>query len=335
MKKLLLIASTILMQLGFTQAQVAKKTIVEHFTNTKCSICASRNPGFHTNLSANPAIQSISIHPSSPYATCFLSQQNTSDNNARTNYYGIFGGTPRLVINGSVIPTSQNYSLASLFSPFVSQSNFIINIKQFAVGADSIRSEIVIKRIALGAPTGTASLFAGLVEDTVFGNGGNGESQHYNVLRRALFSPQGQVINLPMNVGDSIIFNRTENFDFVWNTSRMRTLAILQEEINKQVIQSELSSTEQIGAPTLLNPKYNNETFNIYPNPARQYITIAIKEQKLVNYELINQVGQVILNGKISNKQRINISHLSDGIYYVKLFDACEIKTCKILVSNN
>jgi hypothetical protein len=77
MKKLTLFAASLLLNLGLIYAQVAKKTIVEHFTNTKCSICASRNPGFHTNLNANPAIQSISIHPSSPYSTCFLSQQNT------------------------------------------------------------------------------------------------------------------------------------------------------------------------------------------------------------------------------------------------------------------
>jgi hypothetical protein len=69
MKKLLLIVGLILMQFVYTQGQVAKKIIVEHFTNTKCSICASRNPGFHTNLSANPTVQSISIHPSSPYST--------------------------------------------------------------------------------------------------------------------------------------------------------------------------------------------------------------------------------------------------------------------------
>lgn len=90
-------------------AQVPRNIIVEHFTNTKCSVCASRNPGFQTNLNAHPDVRQISIHPSSPYSTCLLSQQNTVDNDARTNYYGVYGGTPRLVINGTVISASVNY----------------------------------------------------------------------------------------------------------------------------------------------------------------------------------------------------------------------------------
>jgi hypothetical protein len=334
MKKIFLFITAVFLEMAFVQAQVAKKKIVEHFTNTKCSICANRNPGFHTNLNANPSVESISIHPSSPYSTCFLSQQNTSDNDARTNYYGVYGGTPRLVINGSVIPSSQNYSLASMFSPFVSQSNFTININQYTVGTDSIRSEIAIKRIATGAPTGTASLFAGLVEDTVFGNGGNGETQHYNVLRRVLFTPQGQVINLPSNVGDSILLNKTENFNQVWNTNRMRTVAILQEEISKLVIQSELSGTAQIGATTLIKKNNNIKLLDVYPNPASQYITVVGNEQQVFNYELSNQVGQVISHGKISNQQRINVSFLPDGIYNVKFFNACDVSTCKIVVKH-
>jgi hypothetical protein len=246
----------------------------------------------------------------------------------------VYGGTPKLVINGSVIPSSQNYSLASMFSPFVSQSNFTININQYAVGTDSIRSEIVIKRIAAGAPIGTASLFAGLVEDTVFGNGGNGETQHYNVFRRALFTPQGQVVNLPINLGDSIIFNKTENFNQIWNTNRMRTVAILQEEISKLVIQSGLSSTLQIGAATLIKSNNSLNSISVYPNPASQYITVIGNEQQVFNYELSNQFGQVILNGKISNQQRINVSFLADGIYNVKFFNACEVSTCKIVVKH-
>jgi hypothetical protein len=334
MKKLSLIAATVFLQLTLAQAQVTKKTIVEHFTNTKCGICASRNPGLNSNLNANTQAQRISIHPSSPYSTCFLSQQNTSDNDARTNYYGVFGGTPKLVINGVPISTSQNYADAAMFTPFVSTSSFTIGIKQFSVGVDSIRSEIVIKRIAIGAPTGTASLFAGLVEDTVFGNGGNGEAQHYNVFRRALFTSQGQIVSLPLNIGDSLVLNKTENFNSVWNSSRIRTVAILQEEISKEVIQSELSSTEQIGATTLLKSTGFNASISIFPNPANQYITVVGNEQKVINYELSNQFGQVMMNGKISNQQRINVSFLADGIYNAKFFNECEVSTYKIVVKH-
>jgi hypothetical protein len=321
-------------QISIAKGQVTKKIIVEHFTNTKCGICASRNPGFQNNLNANPAVQSISIHPSSPYSNCYLSQQNTSDNDARTNFYGVYGGTPRLVINGSPISTSQNYADASLFTPFLSQSNFTISIKQFSVSNDSIRSEISIKRIANGAPTATASLFAGLVEDTVFGNGGNGETKHYNVLRRALFTPQGQVISLPVNIGDSIVLNKVEQFSAIWNSSRIRTVAILQEEVSKQVIQSELSSTTQIGATTITVNNYNLPTPSVFPNPANQYIVVQAQALKVYNYMLSNELGQVVAEGNIGNQQKINTTSLNEGIYFLKFFDNCEVGTSKIIVKH-
>lgn len=331
MKKSILIFLTIVCT-NIAFAQVSKKTIVEHFTNTKCSICASRNPGLNANLNANPNVLRISIHPSSPYANCFLSQQNTSDNDARTNYYNVYGGTPKLVINGTAISTSQNYADAAMFTPFVSQTPFTISIQQFAVGQDSIRSEISIKRIAAGAPIGNASLFAALVEDTVFGNGGNGENLHFNVMRRALFTPQGQLVTLPVNIGDSIVMQKTESFNSTWNNSRMRTVAILQDDISKEVIQSELSSTQQIVA-TSLNALENEQLqISVYPVPASYYVNLYMNKTTSFNYSINNQYGQQLQNGKISNGQKINISQLSDGIYFIIIANANCTETLKFIV---
>src|SRR5260221_7207968 len=78
-------------------AQVAKKIIVEHFTNTDCSICAALDPGFYANLNAHPGVLHLSIHPSAPYPNGLLYKQNATANDARTNYYGVYGSTPRLV----------------------------------------------------------------------------------------------------------------------------------------------------------------------------------------------------------------------------------------------
>jgi hypothetical protein len=334
MKKLSLLALSLLLQLSFSQAQVSKKMIVEHFTNTLCGICANRNPGLTSNLNANPQVQRITINPSSPYSSCFLSQQNAMQNDARANYYGVFGGTPKLVINGSAISTSQNYADAAMFTPFISQSNFTINVKQFAVGIDSIRSEITIKRIAAGAQSGNASLFAALVEDTVFGNGGNGELLHFNVMRRALFTSQGQIIALPMNVNDSLVLNKTENFNTVWNSSRMRTVAILQEEVSKLLIQSELSSTEQISATTALAHPMSKNAIKVYPNPANSFITIKLSNFEVANFTLSNQLGQVVINDIVSEQKNIDVSDLPEGIYFVKLYNSKQVETTKVLIKH-
>jgi hypothetical protein len=107
--------------LSFTkiQAQAVPQTaIVNHFTNSRCGVCANRNPGFYTNLRQQTNTLHIAFHPSSPYSTCVFSIENPSENDDRTNFYGIYGGTPRLVINGNVIPAAQNYALSAMFTPY-------------------------------------------------------------------------------------------------------------------------------------------------------------------------------------------------------------------------
>lgn len=314
------------------KAQVPKKTIVEHFTNSKCSICASRNPGLNANLNANPQVERISIHPSAPYSTCFLSQQNTIDNDARTNYYNIYGSTPKLLINGTLISTSQNYADAAIFTPFISSTNFNIQIKQFAIGNDSLRSEIIIKRVAMGTPNGNANLFAALVEDTVFGNGGNGENLHFNVMRKSLFLPQGESISLPVNIGDSLVLNKTSVFNSIWNHHRMRTVAILQEELSKQLIQSELSSTEQIVTSASLLEKDINNIIMVYPNPSNRYITVKLPGMNSHTVEIYNTLGKLILSSNFNEQERIDISNLSNGVYLLRAYNECSNLSNTIVV---
>src|SRR5688572_6916976 len=121
MKKLTLLSLIFISSVAI--AQVPKKVIVEHFTNTKCSICASKNPGFYTNLAAHPGVLHLSVYPSSPYAACLLSQQTQPESDARTNYYGIYGGTPRFIIQGTVLPSNTNYADASIFTPYTGQTS--------------------------------------------------------------------------------------------------------------------------------------------------------------------------------------------------------------------
>lgn len=207
MKKAIVTICLSLQLIGLTtKGQVAKKVITEHFTNTVCSICASKNPGFYTNLNSQSGVIHLAIHPSSPYSSCILNQHNVTENDARTNYYGVYGSTPRIVIQGSVIPSSANYSSASLFSPFLSQNSpASIKIKQYKYGNDSIRSRIVIKTEALHS-LGSLKLFVALAEDTIFYSSPNGETKHYDVFRKSLTGTSGVTVTLPSTVGDSVIF---------------------------------------------------------------------------------------------------------------------------------
>ncbi len=67
----------------------------------------------------------------------------------------------------------------------------------------------------------------------------------------------------------------------------------------------------------------NNQSsiINVYPNPARNIITIKMTDDRLQNTELVvlNAKGSILLKQKIqSTNQQLNISNLSQGIYFIR-----------------
>ncbi|HXB39824.1 MAG TPA: T9SS type A sorting domain-containing protein [Bacteroidia bacterium] len=61
--------------------------------------------------------------------------------------------------------------------------------------------------------------------------------------------------------------------------------------------------------------------FGIYPNPANDFLTIILDKQGNNNVEIINTLGETVKQINIGETQnKISISDLASGIYYVKVF---------------
>ena len=177
-----LITSIVILLSVHVGAQVAQNIVVEHFTNTRCGICANRNPGFYSNLENHPDVFHISFHPSSPYSNCVLNNHNTAENDARTNFYNNYGSTPKFVVQGDKITGATDVSKPALFTPYDGMMSPIeLKIKQH-ISVDSIHSDVVVKTVASHS-LGTVKLFVAVAEDTVFYNAPNGENEHYDVFR--------------------------------------------------------------------------------------------------------------------------------------------------------
>ncbi len=72
----------------------------------------------------------------------------------------------------------------------------------------------------------------------------------------------------------------------------------------------------------MLNEFVNNPTFDIYPNPANDFIVIAskAKQSQSKNIELYNIQGQLVKQFKVANSElKIQVGDLEKGIYFVKL----------------
>jgi hypothetical protein len=311
----------LLLQLGIAaSAQVALRPIAEHFTNTKCSICASKNPALYANLAANPSVLHLSIHPSSPYPTCILNQQNKADNDARTNFYGIYGSTPKLLLNGSLHPGS-NFGSPSLFEPLLNQTTpFDIGIAQQKSANGNYETRVVVKAVAQHSLQ-QALLFVGLAEDTVFVNGGNGEPTHPNVLRRALTVPGGMTIDLPTSPGDSTVFEFSGTADMVWDFDRIYSIAILQTTTDKAVLQSGRTDTSSSSDPVSADDEAMHlPIFRLFPNPAHDRLTIENSGTTPFDLAIYSNDGKLVLQRKQNDAQAmISVASLRNGFYFVTL----------------
>jgi hypothetical protein len=295
----------------FTFAQISKTNIVEHFTNTNCSICANQNPGIQTTLNSYPNVLHIAFHPSAPYAACVFSMSNPIENDARTNFYNIYGGTPRLIVNGTLTTTANlNSALTALNS---STTNFSLTAKQLFITPDSVEVIVSIKKMAADTLT-QAFLFAGAKEDTINQTTANGETVHHNVFRKALSVTSGDAVSLPTNINDSVTFSYSYKILPTWNPARMQTIAILQEA-NKQVINA-AESTNTVSIPTTIKDN-NLELAKIYPNPSSDIITIN-STVYITDFELFSIQGTSLLKGKLANN-KISVANMPNGNYILKL----------------
>lgn len=311
MKKILLVLLTSFIG-QVINAQIVKTNIVEHFTNSNCSICANQNPGIYTTLGNNPNVLHITFHPSAPYAACVFSMANPIENDARTNFYNIYGGTPRLIVNG-VLTTTANLS-STLSSLSTSMTNFHVKTTQQFITPDSILVNVIVKKIAADTMT-QALLFAGAKQDTINQTTGNGESIHQDVFRKGLTSMTGNSITLPTNINDSTVYIFNYKVAPTWIASRMQTIAILQNPMTKSVINASESSNI-ISTPTGIT-SMQTKRINVYPNPATSVLYVE-NISNYTAYEIINYTGSLVEKATIE-RSSIPIAHLSNGLYILKL----------------
>ncbi len=77
---------------------------------------------------------------------------------------------------------------------------------------------------------------------------------------------------------------------------------------------------------------YTAENMKVYPNPANNQINISA-EHNITNVTVVNVVGQVISNENINtNFHTVNVSSLTNGIYFVKATINNEVVTQKVVV---
>jgi len=71
---------------------------------------------------------------------------------------------------------------------------------------------------------------------------------------------------------------------------------------------------------TGIDPLETFDNMNLYPNPAQDFFTVSVPENKKFEYVIYNQLGQEVTVGLVkSGQQTIDIKNLEYGVYFVIL----------------
>lgn len=319
MKRLLMLLSLALTaQYRSGAQQVPKQIVVEHFTNTYCSVCANRNPGFYNNLAGFPQVLHIAYHPSSPYPACPLNQQNKPENDDRTNFYGVYGGTPRLVIQGEALPAAADYNAATIFSSRLGEtSSFEMSTRLERLDATTLGITVMIRKTDTSS-LASLDLYAVLAEDTLNFTGNNGETLQQDVFRKSFFGTLPLVVNAPLNVGDSVSQTRTLTVNSAWNLPQCYALAMVSTP-DKKIVQASRSGRVP-GIPTGIRQLQGKDAFRIYPVPAKDRLWLSGEFSTTVVVRVLDVLGKKVLEQKISRREDfIDLAHLPQGVYFLKI----------------
>ncbi len=256
MKKTTLIVASLLMLFSLkANAQNERMLLLESFTNTGCGPCAAYNPAMDALIAANPdKVAAIKYHVNWPSAADPMYLHNTTENGARTSYYGV-NSVPHVVIDGnrySSNPAQLNQNiinqLQSLESPMEMRLSYEVD------EAENTITVHVMGRTST-AVEGNFKLYVGVIEREIHFNsapGPNGERDFYSVMKKLLPGSGGQALGSLNSIDSYFAYTYTWELANIYDMSQLDAIAWVQNSVSKEVVQACKSSEN-------MEPFYANE----------------------------------------------------------------------------
>lgn len=332
MKKLVLPLFALFLTLGLDAQSSAKKYILlEHFTNSRCSVCASRNPAFYSLINQPQYaddIHHISIHPSFPYSNCVFHQANTTENSAWTALYDI-PGTPRVAMNGRLMPSGSQLLRQDSLVKYIDQTSpFALQVSVSGAGAS--RTATVTARTLGAVPAGNYNLYVAVAEKTINMTTPNNESVHHDVFRDMLTPVSGQAFAIPaQGQQTSLSFNFSISNN--WNADEIYVLAFVKETSSKLV----LNSGTNLDPVSVAVQELPTQTLHLAPNPAAGTTYAYLNaDDRATSVEVFAYDGKrhttaFELNG---HTVEIPVANLPAGIYFVNITGEKRTYSGKLIV---
>jgi hypothetical protein len=87
-------------------------------------------------------------------------------------------------------------------------------------------------------------------------------------------------------------------------------------------------------SPVIAGIKNGSQANNtsVYPNPTSDYITIETKVNESSKYSLVHSTGKEMLTGYVNNNERIDVSSLDGGIYFLNIHNSLGSEVIKTVI---
>jgi hypothetical protein len=316
MKKGLTLVFALLFMVTISFGQTKRYAMVEHFTNTFCSTCASLNPSFFTavKVETNADLHHISYHWRTPYNTCTYYLASPARQDARADYYAI-PGSPRVVVNGATAVSPSVISAASITDAAKTSAIYV----KVTENTGTARTAVVKFKWVTTPPAGTYVLHVAVVEKKTNFSAPNGETTHYNVFRKFLTAAVGD------NVSTSITAEQTASFgypttDIAGVEAQLYTVAWIQNTATKEV----LNSGTKFDPTTATEELAVDNQVAVSPNPTSGKTTLTFDKLTPQYLTVQNVAGQILDNVKLANSTtyELDMAKYAAGVYLVKIKSA-------------
>jgi Outer membrane protein Omp28/Secretion system C-terminal sorting domain len=327
---LLLFILLLVITVSTANAQFVRKVLFEEATNASCGPCAANNPFLKAYIDAKgDSIIAIKYHASFPGVDPMYSHNPTQNAERYSTYYGM-NAMPWLNVDGiinDVWPfTLTNFNNA-FYPRFAIPAPLTINVVDQRVAGDSIKATVTVN-LPSNLPAGNYKLRVMAIEKWVIyasPPGTNGETHFEHVFRRAYPNTTGTTFS-----GNSGNFQYTFTYkiDPVWKDTSMVTVAFIQNDVNKEVLNVGKGNSNLIGINNLGNgiPSSFSLSQN-YPNPFNPSTNFKfnLPNQSFVTLRVFDMLGRevaLLANGRFDAGSYLvdwDASEFTSGVYFYTL----------------
>ncbi|MBL0048488.1 MAG: T9SS type A sorting domain-containing protein [Bacteroidetes bacterium] len=322
-------------------SQAQKIVLLEQFTNSGCSICATHDSTTYKYVKNNPTqLIAISYHTAFPYFDSMY-LENMAESNARTAFYGI-SFVPYSIIDGNFYRNSTPNFNSVLSSTVGSRAainpNYNIQAVSNTYSGNLLQCKIAFQSLYASNHNDSLRAHVVVIEEEVLKNSyaalpGNNTQNVYNYVMRKMLPNAGGSHLLNRTIGGTDTLNLFWNMQHIKDKSEVRVVAFVQN-VNTQEIYNALLMTpiELTSIAETDNRKYE---IKLYPNPAKEMVHLSILFPiKNAHLTVINALGEVVYSKEKITENELSIStdSFKSGMYCIQLKSNEQLIQKKLLV---